>query len=47
MSCYQQLIRLDFEESFHHVDNQALLHQYHAEMVQADTVVLSGSSMGR
>jgi D-beta-D-heptose 7-phosphate kinase/D-beta-D-heptose 1-phosphate adenosyltransferase len=46
MSRHQQLIRLDFEEGFHAVDNKNLLHQYHAEMMQADVVVLSDYGKG-
>ena len=46
MSRHQQLIRLDFEEGFHSVDNEKLLHQYHAEMIQANVVVLSDYGKG-
>jgi D-beta-D-heptose 7-phosphate kinase/D-beta-D-heptose 1-phosphate adenosyltransferase len=46
MSRHQQLIRLDFEQGFQGVDNQILLHQYHAEMMQANTVVLSDYGKG-
>lgn len=46
MSRHQQLIRLDFEEGFHGVDNEQLLHQYHAEMMQANAVVLSDYGKG-
>jgi D-beta-D-heptose 7-phosphate kinase/D-beta-D-heptose 1-phosphate adenosyltransferase len=46
MSRHQQLIRLDFEEGFHRVDNEQLLHQYHAEMMQANAVVLSDYGKG-
>ena len=46
VSRHQQLIRLDFEDNFHSVDNHQLLHQYHAEMMQADVVVLSDYGKG-
>jgi len=46
MSRHQQLIRLDFEDGFHAVNNEQLLHQYHAEMMQADTIVLSDYGKG-
>lgn len=46
MSRHQQLIRLDFEDGFHSVDNQTLLHQYHAEMMQANAIVLSDYGKG-
>ena len=46
MSRHQQLIRLDFEDGFHQVDNQSLLHQYHAEMMQANTIILSDYGKG-
>ena len=46
MSRHQQLIRLDFEEGFHSVDNDKLLHQYHAEMMQANAIVLSDYGKG-
>lgn len=46
MSRHQQLIRLDFEEGFHGVNNESLLHQYHAEMMQANVVVLSDYGKG-
>ncbi len=46
MSRHQQLIRLDFEDGFHSVNNEQLLHQYHAEMTQADAIVLSDYGKG-
>ncbi len=46
MSRHQQLIRLDFEEGFHGVNNGPLLHQYHAEMMQANVIVLSDYGKG-
>ncbi|MEE9337849.1 MAG: bifunctional D-glycero-beta-D-manno-heptose-7-phosphate kinase/D-glycero-beta-D-manno-heptose 1-phosphate adenylyltransferase HldE [Methylococcaceae bacterium] len=46
ISRHQQLIRLDFEDGFHSVDNEKLLHQYHAEMMQANVVVLSDYGKG-
>jgi D-beta-D-heptose 7-phosphate kinase/D-beta-D-heptose 1-phosphate adenosyltransferase len=46
MSRHQQLIRLDFEDDFHAVNSDQLLHQYHAEMMQADVVVLSDYGKG-
>ena len=46
MSRHQQLIRLDFEDGFHAVNNEQLLHQYHAEMMQADTIILSDYGKG-
>ncbi len=46
MSRHQQLIRLDFEDGFHAVDNNKLLHQYHAEMMQANVIVLSDYGKG-
>jgi D-beta-D-heptose 7-phosphate kinase/D-beta-D-heptose 1-phosphate adenosyltransferase len=46
MSRNQQLIRLDFEEGFHHVNSETLLHRYHAEMAQAQIIVLSDYGKG-
>ncbi len=46
MSRHQQLIRLDFEDGFHSVNNEKLLHQYHAEMMQANVIVLSDYGKG-
>jgi D-beta-D-heptose 7-phosphate kinase/D-beta-D-heptose 1-phosphate adenosyltransferase len=46
ISRHQQLIRLDFEDGFHSVENEKLLHQYHAEMMQANVVVLSDYGKG-
>ncbi len=46
ISRHQQLIRLDFEDGFHAVNSEKLLHQYHAEMLQADAIVLSDYGKG-
>jgi len=46
MSRHQQLIRLDFEDGFHAVKNEKLLHLYHAEMMQANAIVLSDYGKG-
>lgn len=46
ISRQQQLIRLDFEGNFNDVDNESLLHQYHAELMQADVVILSDYGKG-
>ncbi len=46
MSRHQQLIRLDFEDGFHDVDSDMLLHQYHAELMQSQVVVLSDYGKG-
>ncbi len=46
ISRHQQLIRLDFEDSFHSVENEKLLHQYHAEIMQANVVILSDYGKG-
>lgn len=46
MSRHQQLIRLDFEDGFQTVSNEQLLHQYHAEMMQANAVILSDYGKG-
>ncbi len=46
MSRHQQLIRLDFEDGFHAVDNEKLLHLFHAEMMQANAIVLSDYGKG-
>ena len=46
MSRHQQLIRLDFESGFHNVDCNNLLHQYHAELMQAHVAVLSDYGKG-
>lgn len=46
MSRHQQLIRLDFEDGFSAVNNEQLLHQYHAEMTQANAIVLSDYGKG-
>ena len=46
MSRHQQLIRLDFEDGFHTLDSGCLLHRYHAELEQAQVVVLSDYGKG-
>ncbi len=46
ISRHQQLIRLDFEDGFHAVDNEQLLHQYHAEIMQANVIILSDYGKG-
>ncbi len=46
MSRNQQLIRLDFEDGFHHLDSENLLHRYHAELEQAQLVILSDYGKG-
>ncbi|OAH99076.1 bifunctional D-glycero-beta-D-manno-heptose-7-phosphate kinase/D-glycero-beta-D-manno-heptose 1-phosphate adenylyltransferase HldE [Methylomonas methanica] len=46
MSRHQQLIRLDFEDGFQQVDSDALLHLYHAEMMQSQVTVLSDYGKG-
>lgn len=46
MSRHQQLIRLDFEDGFQQVDSDRLLHQYHAEMAQAQVIILSDYGKG-
>ena len=46
MSRHQQLIRLDFEDGFHHIDTDSLLHLYHAELTQSHVVVLSDYGKG-
>jgi D-beta-D-heptose 7-phosphate kinase/D-beta-D-heptose 1-phosphate adenosyltransferase len=46
MSRHQQLIRLDFEDGFQDVDSDTLLHQYHAELMQSQVVVLSDYGKG-
>ncbi len=46
MSRHQQLIRLDFEEGFHQLDSDRLLHLYHAELAQAQVVILSDYGKG-
>ena len=46
MSRHQQLIRIDFETGFHAVDDDFLLHRYHAELEQAQVVVLSDYGKG-
>jgi len=46
MSRHQQLIRLDFEDGFQHVDTDPLLHLFHAELTQSQVVVLSDYGKG-
>ncbi len=46
MSRHQQLIRLDFEDGFHLLDNERLLHQFHAEVDQAQVIILSDYGKG-
>ncbi len=46
MSRHQQLIRLDFESEFEKVDSELLLHRYHAELEQAQLVILSDYGKG-
>ncbi|WP_347987527.1 bifunctional D-glycero-beta-D-manno-heptose-7-phosphate kinase/D-glycero-beta-D-manno-heptose 1-phosphate adenylyltransferase HldE [Methylomonas sp. AM2-LC] len=46
MSRHQQLIRLDFEDGFHQVASDMLLHQFHAELTQSQVVVLSDYGKG-
>ncbi len=46
MSRHQQLIRLDFEDGFSGVNSETLLHRYHAELEQAQLVILSDYGKG-
>ncbi len=46
ISRHQQLIRLDFEDGFHSVDSDRLLHLCHVEMLQANVIVLSDYGKG-
>jgi len=46
MSRHQQLIRLDFEDGFQDINSDMLLHQYHAELMQSQVVVLSDYGKG-
>lgn len=46
LSRHQQLIRLDFEESFHDVDNSAMLDQFKSQVSACDVVVLSDYGKG-
>jgi D-beta-D-heptose 7-phosphate kinase/D-beta-D-heptose 1-phosphate adenosyltransferase len=46
MSRHQQLIRLDFEDGFQDINSDTLLHQYHAELMQSQVVVLSDYGKG-
>lgn len=46
MSRHQQLIRLDFEESFHQVDATALIEKYQAQLTSHDVVILSDYNKG-
>ncbi len=46
MSRHQQLIRLDFEDGFHNVSSESLLHRCHAEIAQAQVLILSDYGKG-
>lgn len=46
LSRHQQLIRLDFEDGFHQLNSENLLHHYAAELDQAQAVVLSDYGKG-
>jgi len=46
MSRHQQLIRLDFEDGFQSINSQNLLHQYDAEINQAQVIILSDYGKG-
>ncbi len=46
ISRHQQLIRMDFEDGFHQVDDTVLFQHYHAELEQAQVVVLSDYGKG-
>lgn len=46
LSLHQQLIRLDFEKGFFHVDQQPLLEKYKECLNQVDAVVLSDYAKG-
>ncbi|HEX6549765.1 MAG TPA: bifunctional D-glycero-beta-D-manno-heptose-7-phosphate kinase/D-glycero-beta-D-manno-heptose 1-phosphate adenylyltransferase HldE [Gammaproteobacteria bacterium] len=46
LSRHQQLIRLDFEESFGHFDNAPLLPDFKAELANTDVVILSDYGKG-
>ncbi|QSA97999.1 bifunctional D-glycero-beta-D-manno-heptose-7-phosphate kinase/D-glycero-beta-D-manno-heptose 1-phosphate adenylyltransferase HldE [Methylococcus sp. EFPC2] len=46
ISRHQQLLRLDFEESFQSVDPQPLLNSYESDLDRADLVVLSDYGKG-
>lgn len=46
MSRHQQLIRLDFEDGFQQLATDNLLHLFHAELAQAQVVVLSDYGKG-
>ena len=46
LSRHQQLLRMDFEDGFHQVNSDLLLHHYHAELEQSQVVVLSDYGKG-
>ena len=46
MSRHQQLIRLDFEDGFHQLNSETLLHHFDAELIGAQAVVLSDYGKG-
>ncbi len=46
MSRHQQLIRLDFEDGFHDLSSEQLLHHYDAELAHAQAIVLSDYGKG-
>ena len=46
LSRHQQLIRLDFEEDFHHVDTSDMLDKFEAQLENCDVVVLSDYAKG-
>lgn len=46
LSRHQQLIRLDFEEDFHHVDNTDMLAKFKSQLPNCDVVVLSDYGKG-
>ncbi|MDQ7089281.1 MAG: bifunctional D-glycero-beta-D-manno-heptose-7-phosphate kinase/D-glycero-beta-D-manno-heptose 1-phosphate adenylyltransferase HldE [Methylococcales bacterium] len=46
MSRHQQLIRMDFEDGFHHVDSTTLLSHYQTKLEHAQIVVLSDYNKG-
>lgn len=46
ISRHQQLLRMDFEDGFHQVSHEILLHRYQAELEQAQVVILSDYGKG-
>jgi len=46
MSRNQQLMRLDFEAGFHHIDSDALIEQYRQQLEKVNVVVLSDYGKG-